>query len=91
MNALLLEQVSLRINGSALFPPLSLRVEPGTVTSVIGPSGSGKSSLLHFMCGVLPPDIKAQGILRIGEEDLTALPPQSRRLGLLFQDPLLFP
>lgn len=91
MNVLVLDQVSLRVNGSTLFAPLSLRVEPGTVTSLIGPSGSGKSSLLHFMCGILSPDITANGMLRIGDEDLTTLPPQSRRLGLLFQDALLFP
>ncbi len=91
MNALLLEQVSLRIRDSLLFAPLSLHVEAGAVTSVVGPSGSGKSSLLKFLCGILPPDIATTGTIRLGDEDLSALPPQSRGLGLLFQDPLLFP
>lgn len=91
MNALVLEQVRLCIDGHALFAPLSLRVEPGTVASVVGSSGSGKSSLLKFLCGILPSDITAAGVVRMGDEDLSALPPQSRRLGLLFQDPLLFP
>ena len=91
MNALVLEQVRLSIDRHALFAPLSLRVEPGTVTSVVGSSGSGKSSLLKFLCGILPSDITAAGTARIGDDDLSDLPPQSRRLGLLFQDPLLFP
>lgn len=91
MTALVLEQVTLRFNDSALFAPLSLQVEPGAVTSVLGPSGSGKSSLLKFLCGILPPGIAATGTVRMGDEDLSALPPQSRGLGLLFQDPLLFP
>lgn len=91
MKALVLEQVRLCINDHALFAPLSLRVEPGTVTSVVGSSGSGKSSLLKFLCGILPSGITAAGAVRMGDEDLSALPPQSRRLGLLFQDPLLFP
>lgn len=91
MNALALDRVSLRIRDAELFPPLTLRVEPGTVTSVVGPSGSGKSSLLKFLCGILPPDIRSEGTVRIGDEDLTTLPTQSRHLGLLFQDPLLFP
>ena len=91
MSALTLEQVTLRIDGRSLFAPLSLRVEPGAVTSVIGPSGSGKSSLLKFLCGILPADITATGSLRLGDDDLSALPTQSRKLGLLFQDPLLFP
>lgn len=91
MNALRLEKVTLRINGDPLFAPLNLSIEPGEVTSVMGPSGSGKSSLLKFLCGILADDIAAAGSVRIGNDDLTALEPQSRRLGLLFQDPLLFP
>jgi putative thiamine transport system ATP-binding protein len=91
MSALVLEEVTLRVDDVPLFAPLSLRVEPGAVTSVIGPSGSGKSSLLKFLCGILPADIAATGTLRMGDDDLSALPTQSRGLGLLFQDPLLFP
>ncbi len=91
MMALDIKNLSLRINGSALFAPLSLRVEPGTVTSVIGASGAGKSSLLNYLCGILPPEISAEGSVRLGSEDLSELPPQSRGLGRLFQDPLLFP
>lgn len=91
MKPLLLGDVALRIDGRALFPPLSLRVEPGTVTSVVGPSGSGKSSLLDYLCGILPAGISATGTVHIGDEELSALPPQVRGLGRLFQDPLLFP
>lgn len=91
MKPLLLANVSLRIDGSALFAPLSFRVEPGNVTSVVGPSGSGKSSLLNYLCGIVPVGITAEGDVHIGEEDLTALPPERRGLGKLFQDPLLFP
>lgn len=91
MNALRLAQVSLRINAHPLFAPLNLTVEPGEVTSVIGPSGSGKSSLLKFLCGILPGDIAGAGSVHIGDDDVTAWTPQSRRLGMLFQDPLLFP
>lgn len=91
MKPLLLGNVTLRIDGVSLFTPLSLRVEPGNVTSVVGPSGSGKSSLLDYLCGILPAGISATGTVHIGEEELTALSPQTRRLGRLFQDPLLFP
>jgi putative thiamine transport system ATP-binding protein len=91
MKPLLLGNVTLLIDGCSLFAPLSLRVEPGTVTSVVGPSGAGKSSLLNYLCGILPAGISATGSLHIGEEALTALPPEARGLGRLFQDPLLFP
>ncbi len=88
---LVLDQVTLAIDGKALFSPLSFTVEPGAVTSVVGPSGSGKSSLLKFLCGFLPDDVSGQGTVRFGRENLGSLPPAHRGLGLLFQDPLLFP
>ncbi len=91
MKPLSLQDVTLRTDGHALFGPLSLQVEAGTVTSVVGPSGSGKSSLLNYLCGILPDGIVADGSVWAGDENLTALPPQSRGLGRLFQEPLLFP
>lgn len=91
MNTLALDEIRLRIDGQELFPPLSARIEPGTVTSVVGASGSGKSSLLKFLCGILPPEIEGSGAVRLNDNEISTLPPQARRLGLLFQDPLLFP
>ena len=88
---MVLDQVVLAIDGEALFAPLSFAVEPGTVTSVVGPSGSGKSSLLRYLCGFLPDGVSGQGTIRFGQETLGSLPPAHRGLGLLFQDPLLFP
>lgn len=91
MNALLLDQVTLAAGDQPLFAPLDLRVESGSVTSVVGASGSGKSSLLAYLCGVLPPGLAGAGRVSIGADELTTLAPHARRLGLLFQDPLLFP
>jgi len=91
MNALVVEQAVLSIGGRPLFEPLDLEVPPGSVTSVLGPSGSGKSSLLAWLAGILPAELEASGRARIGGEALDGLPPEARRLGLMFQDPLLFP
>jgi len=91
LNALALDKVMLRIGEQPLFAPLTLRVEPGTITSVIGRSGSGKSSLLAFLCGTLPDVFTATGRALLGDEELTALPTEERRLGILFQEALLFP
>lgn len=91
MTALQLKNVQLKVGSDTLLGPLTFSAEAGQVTSVIGPSGSGKSSLLNFLCGVLPPGINASGSARIGEAELTSMAPQARRLGLLFQDALLFP
>lgn len=91
LKSLQLDQVVLSVDGKALFEPLSFSVLPGSVTSLLGPSGSGKSSLLAYACGILSPAMTASGTLRIGDENLHGLPTEQRRLGLLFQDPLLFP
>ena len=52
---------------------VSVQVDPGTVASVVGPNGSGKSTLLKALCGVIRP---SAGRVRIGDRDLTGLPPE---------------
>lgn len=70
----------------------ALAIAPGEVLTLMGPSGCGKSSLLAALAGVLPPKgpLRLEGDVRLGERLLTPLPPQARRIGMLFQDDLLF-
>ncbi|MBS4686200.1 ATP-binding cassette domain-containing protein [Aeromonas sobria] len=74
----------------------ALQVAPGEVLTLMGPSGCGKSSLLAGLAGVLPGaltgngPIRLEGEIRLGERLLNALPQQARRIGMLFQDDLLF-
>lgn len=91
MTALVLRDVSLRCGARRLFAPVSVTIEPGVVASVLGPSGSGKSSLLAYACGALPSGLTGAGYVLLGDERLDGLKPEERRLGLLFQDDLLFP
>jgi putative thiamine transport system ATP-binding protein len=91
MSALVLEQVTVSFARRPLFAPLTVTVEPGVVLSVLGPSGAGKSSLLGHLAGALPPALEAVGRVRLGEELLDGRPPEQRRIGILFQDDLLFP
>jgi putative thiamine transport system ATP-binding protein len=90
-DALRLEAVSIALAGRPLFAPIDLEVDPGTCATVMGPSGSGKSTLLAFVAGTLDPVFGARGRARIGAEDLAGQPPERRRVGILFQDDLLFP
>jgi putative thiamine transport system ATP-binding protein len=89
--ALELDAVTLRLHGRTLIASLTARIEPGAVLAVMGASGSGKSSLLAWIAGTLEAPFEASGRLRLDGRDLAALPIQQRRIGLLFQDDLLFP
>lgn len=77
--------------GPPLFPPLSLSVRAGEVATVMGPSGIGKSTLLDAIGGHLAPRFRLQGDILLDGVSLLPLPPESRRIGLMFQEPLLFP
>ncbi len=86
-----LRGVGLRLGGAPLMAPLDLIVAPGEIATLMGPSGCGKSSLLAFVCGTLDPAFEAEGAVLLGGEDVSALPPERRRIGIMFQDDLLFP
>ncbi len=69
-------------------------VSAGEVLAVLGPNGAGKSTALHVIAGLVRPD---EGVVRLGDRlltDTTAgvnVATHDRRVGLLLQDPLLFP
>jgi ABC-type sulfate/molybdate transport systems ATPase subunit len=74
--------------GSFGIGPIDLAVDPGRVLVVLGPSGAGKTMLLETIAGLRP---QQSGRIRLSGADLTALPPERRRIGLVFQDAALFP
>jgi putative thiamine transport system ATP-binding protein len=86
-----LENVTIALQGRTLMRDLGACIDAGRVLAVMGPSGSGKSSLLAWIAGTLEPPFVAHGRLRLDGTELSALPIQRRRIGLLFQDDLLFP
>lgn len=89
-DGLFLDHVRIALDGRELLD-IDAHVAPGEVLTVMGPSGSGKSSLLAYVGGFLDPAFEASGRVRVGDVDLTALAPEDRHAGILFQDPLLFP
>ena len=85
-----LEHISIALGGRELIA-VDASVAAGEVLTVMGPSGSGKSTLIAYVAGFLDPAFSATGKVRAGTTDLTELPAEARRAGILFQDPLLFP
>jgi len=90
MTGLKLDQVSIHLNG-ALLLAVDAEVMPTDVLTLMGPSGSGKSSLLAYIGGFLDPAFKGQGRILLQGQDISILPSHLRSTGILFQDPLLFP
>jgi len=90
MHDLQLTAVRMSLGGRVLLE-LDAAVNAGEVLTIMGPSGSGKSSLLAFVAGFLPPAFTATGTVRLAGQDITGLPAERSGVGLLFQDPLLFP
>lgn len=70
---------------------LNEAVAPGEVLTVMGPSGSGKSTLLAALTGTLAPGFQTTGHILLHGQDIGPLPTNQRRVGILFQDALLFP
>lgn len=89
-NSLRLENVSIHLNGKELLS-VNQEIKPGSVLSIMGPSGSGKSSLLAYVAGFLDPTFKASGRVVIADQNIIDMPASERRMGMLFQDALLFP
>ncbi|MFD8917727.1 ABC transporter permease [Streptomyces sp. NPDC059569] len=70
------------------FNQLVLDAEPGTTIAVVGPNGAGKTTLLRALLGLTP---RAHAALRLGDRDVTALPPHRRGVAWVPQDGALFP
>lgn len=85
-----IRHLTLRLGAQPLLTGFSLSVPAGQVVTLMGPSGVGKSTLLQWLVGALDPAFAATGELWLGGRALHALPTEQRRVGLLFQDDLLF-
>ncbi|MBM3613156.1 MAG: ATP-binding cassette domain-containing protein, partial [Alphaproteobacteria bacterium] len=78
-------------DGRPLIGPITLEVGAGQVATLKGPSGVGKSTLLDAVGGHLGPAFRRGGRVILDGRDVTDLPPEARRIGLIFQEAVLFP
>ena len=85
---LLIEGVGKRFGEVVALDRVSLQVAQGELLTILGPSGSGKTTLLKVVAGFETPD---GGSVTVGGEEITALPPAKRDIGMVFQNYALFP
>jgi molybdopterin-binding protein len=68
--------------------PLNLKVNDDQILVIIGPTGSGKTTVLNLISGLLKPDC---GSILLDGRDITSVPVEGRNIGYTFQNPSLFP
>jgi len=79
------------LNNKHLFAPVNMVIKKGEVGCIMGPSGIGKSTLLNAIGGHLSDDFCITGSVLLNDKEVTETPVNKRHIGILFQDPLLFP
>lgn len=89
---LVVEDVAKDFDDKPVLRGVDLTVEPGSSVTLLGPSGCGKTTLLRVIAGLERP---ATGEVRLGGHTLTGpgkfVPPEKRKIGMVFQDWALFP
>ena len=78
-----LQNIRKQFNGKTVADGISLQVARGSLLAILGRSGCGKSTLLNIAAGLTAPD---GGRVLLDGTDITALPPEKRRISLMFQD-----
>lgn len=80
----------LRTPSQVLIRDLALKVPQGAIHTVMGASGCGKSTLLAAVCGTLSSGLVFDGSVFLSGQRVDTLPTERRKIGILFQDDLLF-
>lgn len=80
--------ISKHFGNSVAVADLDLQIEQGEFFSLLGPSGCGKSTTLRMLAGFVKP---TTGIIHVNGRDVTALPPEARDIGIVFQNYAIFP
>lgn len=88
MAELTVDALTVTKGGTRVLDGVDLHVDDGTLTAVVGRSGSGKTSLLRAVAGLEP---VASGEVLLGGEPITHLEPQRRQVAMVFQEAVLYP
>ncbi len=83
-----IEKVSKKMDNQPVIQSVSFQVPEGCFFTLLGDSGTGKTTMLKLIAGLEMPE---EGRIYNQDRDLTALPAEQRQIPLIFQQPLLFP
>ena len=83
-----IEKVTKKYGHTVAVKDFSAELEDGHLICLLGPSGCGKSTLLNMICGIVP---VSEGKIFFDDKDVTALPPDQRNIGMVFQNYALYP
>ena len=83
-----IENLTKKFGDTTAVDDLSVTLESGKLIALLGPSGCGKSTILNMLSGILP---VTSGKIFFDERDVTALSPDKRNIGLVFQNYALYP
>lgn len=83
-----LKEIRKSFQGTKVLDGISLEIGEGQIVSLLGSSGSGKTTILNLILGLLDPD---SGSVCFNGEDITRVPMKDRGFNIVFQDFALFP
>ena len=88
MSGVFLSRVTKKYGDVTALHALDLEIREGEFLTLLGPSGCGKTTTLRLIAGFIQP---TSGTIYLGDDDITAVAPQHRKIGMVFQDYALFP
>ncbi|MCP3689837.1 MAG: ABC transporter ATP-binding protein, partial [Gammaproteobacteria bacterium] len=88
MHTLSINNVKKSYGPTEVLKGIDIDIEAGQFLILVGPSGCGKSTLLNMIAGL---ETVTSGAIRIGDRDVTQLPPKDRDIAMVFQSYALYP
>lgn len=88
MEKIVIENLIKKFDNTVAVDCVSFEIEGGSFFTFLGPSGCGKTTILRSIAGFIKPD---EGKIFLGHKDITNVPPESREVGMVFQNYALFP
>ena len=88
MAGVYLSEVTKKYGEVTALHALDLEIREGEFLTLLGPSGCGKTTTLRLIAGFIQP---TSGTIYLGDDDITGVAPQHRKIGMVFQDYALFP